>query len=675
MTDDNYGFVIKFSNGYPPALAVSSMGGESGGRYAFTRKYCDLSGWYKAYKRKSAIIVDQKSKTHPSISPRGNEFARAHSTSAFAWVRLVIYALLGSLFWPAVTPCTWAQTYPITNALTATRHWSLALVIKEFEEDALRLHTVKIYDGRLWLFLRDTGQRSYHPHPPPRWIVRSLDLGTLETAATFSGNFDNDALLNTRIFDINHNNGSLFDVYGAHVYVVLGPNKLRKINVRNHEAKDFAVLLPNDSVINVTARSSGVFLGAGDRLLHVNNETGKLTILASQRRRSPDNALDNRAWGLFPKHLEGDDNSAKFLFSVIGAYSTGILDLKTMKWQLGEMKKNEGTLLAAGEHWPGGSDGDRYHIVSLSTDFTVKTLLNGMSEESAWWRLPPQFPVTRGDPGAMRGSLSTVSFDGRHLWLLFPPVSWKETGDQSMRKLENVVGRDATLWCYDDRWLLPVEIPLLLPPGLGRFDVFQRPLMFASRDGLVILVKQENESREHFTGFWFIPRADLEAWIDENVASQKLPARNSDPLYAKYDKDKNGMLDPEELEAYRKAPEYLAGERRKEALAFIAVYDRNKDGGIDKNELPDMHNYLFLKKGNGIGTLHPTDLFQIADKNKDRKLDVDEFCWLHEPEFDYQKLRKTPTLPPSLLRFDLNKNGKLEPDEAAAVKKSLQGGK
>lgn len=571
--------------------------------------------------------------------------------------------------------CSWAQVHPVTNVLTATRHWSLAPVIKEFEEEALRLHTVKLYDGKLWLFLRDTGERLYFPHPPPRWIVRALDMGTLQTVATFSGNFDNDAVLNTSSSDSNNNNGSLFDVYGDNLYVVLGPNKLRQINVRNHEAKDFVILLPNDSMINVTARSSGIFLGAGDRLLHVNNETGKLTILASQRRRSSDNALDNRAWGLFPKYLEGDDNSAKFLFPLMRAYSTGILNLKTMEWQLSEMKKNEGALLTAGEHWPGSNDGDRYHIVSLSSDFTVKTLLNGMSEESAWWRLPPQLPVTRGYPGAIRGSLSTCSFDGRRLWLLFPPVCWKETGDLSMRKLENVAGRDATLWCYDDRWMHPVEIPLLLPPGPGRFDVFRRPLMFASRDGLVILVKHHNEFREHFAGFWFIPRADLEAWIGENVVSQRLPARNADPLYTKHDRDKNGMLDPKEMEMYRKDPEHLARVRRKEALAFIAAYDRNKDGGIDKNELPDTHNYLFVKKGNGIGTLHPTDLFQIADKNKDRKLDVDEFCWLHEPEFDYQKLRKAPTLPPSLQRFDLNKNGKLEPDEAAAVKKSLQGGK
>ncbi len=575
------------------------------------------------------------------------------SAGKFGRTAVVAGILLASLF--AATRGA-AQNLPVTNVLSATRHWDLKPVLKEFGDDALRLHAGKIHGGKLWLALRDTGRRLYYPPPPPRWVIRALEPATLATAKTFTGDFEKDSQLN----------GSFFDVHGDYLYVVLGPYKLRQIDLRTSAVKDIPVLLPNNSAIHVIAHNSGVFIGSADRLLHIHAKTSKLTILASLRRRPAANELDNGGWGMFSV-LDDQEESAAFLFRTMHHYSIGKLDLRTMQWQLGDKQKIEGKLLLAGENGRGDTDGDRYHLTTIMKDLTIKPLLNGMSEDSAWWKLSQAMPATHGHP-----SLSTLSFDGKRLWMLFPPRRWKASTLPTDDITEAVPGTDAILSCYDDRWLLPVEIPLRMPPGLSRFDAFCRPLLIAGAEGLLILEREETDLKPEFVSFWYISSADINAWLAANESAQQLPTRGADPLRAKHDKNRNGLLEPEELEAFKTDPEYLARERKTAAQAFVKAHDRNGNNGIEQDELPMMDRFLFVKKGNGAGALHPTDLYHIADKNKDRSLDADELNWLHAPDFDYEKIRRTPTLPPSLQKFDVNKNGKLDPEEAAAVKKHAE---
>jgi hypothetical protein len=570
----------------------------------------------------------------------------------------VIWFLLAGLAGELTVFRSAAQNLPVTNALTVTQYWALAPLLQEFGDDALRLHAAKMHEGKLWLALRDTGYRMYFPPPPPRWIFRALDPGTMAPVRTFTGNFDDHSGLN----------GGFFDIHGDYLYVVLGPFKLRQINVRTGVEKDITILLPKNSEIRVIAHRSGVFIGSAERLLHIHAVNGKLSILASLRRRPAVNELDNRGWGTIAV-LDDQEDSATFLFRQQQSYSTGRLDLKTMQWQLSETKK--GSFLTASEGGTGDTRGESYQLAALLKDgTTIRPLLDGQKEESAWWQLSPAMPVTRGYPGASRGVPGSFSFDGQHLWFLFPAQQWQAGNPNGT--LEKIPGADLILWHYDDQWLYPVGIPLSFPLKSPVLDSFRQPVLTAGPEGLLILARRDTGIEPEFHHLWFLPAAELDTWLAANLGSQQLTGRNADPLRVKHDKDQSGLLEPEELEAFKKDPEYLARQRKIDAQAFVSVHDRNGNKGIEPNELPVMDRYLHVKRGNGVGALHPTDLYHIADKNKDRMLDADELSWLHSPEFDYEKIRRTPTLPPSLQKFDVNKNGKLDPEEAAALKKHAE---
>ena len=537
--------------------------------------------------------------------------------------------------------------------LPVTKKWSIEPVCKEFGDDSLRLHSIRIQQEKIWISIRDTGQKSFVSYDPPKWIIRCLDAGTMTTISTFKGNLEKETAITGRIFD----------VYGDYLYVVLSQNKMRQIDLRTKTEKDIPILIPNNATINLTAHKTGVFIGTSDRLLNIDADTGKITILASQRRRPIANELDNRGWHPYPNLISVTSTNAVFSFCTLQEIAIGQVDLKTGLWKLIVHKYN-GKFLASGENVLGDGDGDLYRWNGLTTNLALRPLLNGSNEDTAWWEFSPEMPVTHGYPGDLRGAGISASFDGKNLWLLTPAARWKNTGGLPSAILIPMPDREATLWLYDDKSRLPLEIPLKLQSSPLTFTPFFKPIITAHEDGLLISTPAFQVHEKEYSSFWYVPATAIKAWLAENEKHQHLPARKADILRAKYDRNLNGVLDPDELADWQKDPENLEKQKNKEFEDFIRNHDRNDNHVLDKNEIPAFDPFLTIRNGNAFMRLPIDELFELCDTNKDGKLDIDELKRLKTTDFNQR-----PSIPQSLKRFDVNNNGKLDPEEKEAIRK------
>ena len=121
-------------------------------------------------------------------------------------------------------------------------------------------------------------------------------------------------------------------------------------------------------------------------------------------------------------------------------------------------------------------------------------------------------------------------------------------------------------------------------------------------------------------------------------------------FFAKYDKNHNGVIDEDEKDAIRK--DYAA-----EPNGDLKRFDKNNDGKLDDEEI------AAIKPPTGKGKAASTgiaDFFTKYDKNHNGVIDADEKDAVRK---DYAASPEGP-----LKKFDLNRDGKLDDKEIAAIK-------
>lgn len=130
-----------------------------------------------------------------------------------------------------------------------------------------------------------------------------------------------------------------------------------------------------------------------------------------------------------------------------------------------------------------------------------------------------------------------------------------------------------------------------------------------------------------------------------NPAYPKIPPQ----ILEKYDVNKNGQLDPSEIQTIR-------NDQPKQQVPpqILEEFDKNKDGELDKNEQIAMLETMKERRAKMI---------EKFDTDKDGKLNPKEVIILKESA--------DPSSKKNMERFDVNKNGSLDPEEQTAAHATL----
>ena len=121
-------------------------------------------------------------------------------------------------------------------------------------------------------------------------------------------------------------------------------------------------------------------------------------------------------------------------------------------------------------------------------------------------------------------------------------------------------------------------------------------------------------------------------------------------FFAKYDTNHNGVIDPDEKDAIRK--DYAANPD-----GDLKRFDKNKDGKLDDEEIAAIKPPTGKGKA---GSAAITDSLAKYDKNHNGVIDADEKDAIRK---DYAANPDGP-----LKKFDKNRDGKLDDEELAAIK-------
>lgn len=309
---------------------------------------------------------------------------------------------------------------------------------------------------------------------------------------------------------------------------------------------------------------------------------------------------------------------------------------------------------------------------------------------------------------------------------------WTVTGLDLQRGSNSIAMRAATnghhvrlaAWRHDLPQPAVIPLWLELPAGAlltgpeGRGGNLGQPAgvpgtLLATPPGLVYRVGPAS-------GFWFIPWGDVLPRVETQFA-QQVAARAARPnpgnhrgrqLLHTYDLDYSGKVEGGEFAALYSGEKLDADPNASRSLfSQFNNADRNRDGGLDGNELSAVGDLIRARSvpssvqlpprigfgGPPFGPRQPglpgqsfrppspftqqPDLKQF-DKNQDGRIDEEEgkamqqFLQQQQAErMRPQQLPQGPPPPEILERYDKNKNGKMDPDEMQEFLRDVMSGK
>ena len=287
-------------------------------------------------------------------------------------------------------------------------------------------------------------------------------------------------------------------------------------------------------------------------------------------------------------------------------------------------------------------------------------------------------PVLWTTNGDLNLTGATAAIDGTNI-LFYVENTTNPPRWQTASETHNNDGRDGTLVFCAREFATPILIPIRFAKTVGRVPIgsIGTPEWYRGRTWMLPTPAGLAIGHSLMDGFWFVPRPQLDAAINPRLAALRTAKaaiegpiqERQKQLLAAYDKNRNGVLDPDE----------------KQTMIFDSKYLRQNWPAIDanKNRLIDLSELDFFDAdGNGLASdkemeaidkmleIEVDDLFKEFDKNKDGGLSDDEMRalakWIKANSTERGGTFADFGVPP---QSDVNENGRLEPTRAAIAKK------
>jgi hypothetical protein len=498
-------------------------------------------------------------------------------------------------------------------------------------------------DDRLWLGVMHGTQGSTTGR-----AVQAVDLGTLRAAAPaiplpWTGQFA----------ECPFGDGGFYTVDHGNLFAVLPQGKIRICNLVSGAVRDIDAGLPPETTSTLTALDGHIYLLTTDRILELDPDSGSIQILASKRRRPPANVLDTLDWKGNPLILADSQGKRTLLMPDLMGHAIYHEGATMGAWiNAGKTSASRRELVSAVDGNLLMNTGQSGHgEIQLLTATNIMPLHSKSRPAAGQWGRASVMMEIFGVAGKMGGMVFQETFtawNGTHLWALCGrgTTEMSPFSNPPFKVQSSATNAQAILWYFDPRWQHALEIPLKFSLGTGDvpagMKAFQQRLegkavsrIFATPKGLLIMLPEDFTDQLQ-AGFWFIPQAELDEWSESAWRSSPPQPNIHAARLAQFDANHNGALDPEEVRAYGKSPEYQLATSREKAIELIAQFDVDMDGSLQEeevwrgysnlNELFSLLRYKYNVVGLVKEDYHP--LMSGYDENKDSKLDVDEVAKL-----------------------------------------------
>lgn len=421
---------------------------------------------------------------------------------------------------------------------------------------------------------------------------------------------------------------------------------------------------------------------------------GKSTrILASTRRQPPASALDTQEWGT-PTLFSGADHSLR-----VGAKNQ-ILIWTNDDWSeicpAPPASFTPAIFPDAVLFQSGGWNTEPARISSLATEsnqveFCLEksvrqagypNVANPVAPSNPLWKLPPDLSLPNLSASVWQSDLYLLADQSDSV----DAQQHLTTG----KKNTSPGGYNTILFCFAQGESLPQKIffnfdpsvgcppaagagsdsrPMIREMGLAEpWMLFTTNFLICGRERLESLAGN-SEPAGYKAGIWLIPRAQLDATLADQKLSQLAQQTQAaatvkqaqQNLFAKYDRNHNGVIDPDEREAALDDPAFIASQ--------LDLIDANHNGQLDPEELiyfdANQNKILEPKEQAGI------EIAQHLLAERDlKKFAVDGVAFLNQQEFE--QLLSRPgvinkfRMDPDFRNADDNQDGKIDMSELEA---------
>ncbi len=587
----------------------------------------------------------------PLSSPAHRNFAPAMRfwLIAFSWVTMVVLTALAA--------DTGGSNAPLAQ-LQVSRFWPVNTVeLAQAGANHIELGHFLVRSNTIWFGLKYIKPRSDDDDPgriPFRLGIQALDATSLRPTVSFldlPGSFQA--------------GGAFFDLAGPYLYAVAGSTRIRRFDLTGQQYRDYPVVLPADMPVTLAAVENVLLICAADRLLEMDPATGKVKILFSRRRFPVETELDSLDLRAPPTLLRATEQVFDFrMLTKEGGNVCYTFDRTKGIWRSRtDLAPGGATLVKTGESgriW--GHDG--FWLMRSNGEATP--LIAQHNPPHAVWKLDPVSTLA-GDR-AFRVPWSLLFYDGSNMVGVLPAAYF----DQS-QQLTFDRGRQASLWWYDHRWDTAMEFDLkfILPEAYQKSRVTVEGLLAMHQSDTDFILNWSDRGYSVPAGIWLISKAEIKELVNR-YAAQKPPKEKAYlALLKRYDANRNGFLDNAEMEQLGNDPVRQQEQAVQKARSYIGERDKNGDGMLDEDEMTTAGLIGFHP---GLSTINVKlasirEILTSCDKNQDRKMDQNEATALFHPSFVFSK---RPPLPLSLQKFDLDKDGWLNREENAAVKRAME---
>ncbi|NBV23280.1 MAG: hypothetical protein EBS05_15335 [Proteobacteria bacterium] len=436
------------------------------------------------------------------------------------------------------------------------------------------------------------------------------------------------------------------------VHLQLG-DKLMRLKLNSGRWDELPVAVPDNS--NLSVAHGRLYVSTADSILELNEAGDGTRLLASTRRRPAETPLDTLGTLAATPMFPGPGGVVRVVVNL----RLFEHDPRTRNWREIAPPPQQPTLLheqnatfatrgfsMGRQNWYGMFDDESewsYFFDTIPPSPGISPQ-GGNSTTKTRWRLPdsivPYLMPTVG-PGKDVWNLSG--------WLADEAAPdggfrWKATGDRHTTLLYFPVSRSTP-------YLIPLRLETAAKadgsPQSHMQNTHWAPLtkLIATGDGVIITDKRAP------TGFWVLTKAELGPFLQQQEqqavsqnrvgpatqANQSDPMRNS--LLAEFDRNRNGILDPEEERAARANPVYKRLLDRELTARWLKTFDANGDGQLDEQEYAAFLAAPLEMDGRKW-TPPPFATALQFDLNRDRRLDQRELLSLFEAAINQPEAKK-----------------------------------